>query len=405
MEVESATSNVKPLSLESQESKLPQDSSNEIKIVVGQAADTGEDLFWCPTDTSLYLNPNLAVAGTMGTGKTQTVKSMVTQLVRQRSKNTDGENIGILIFDYKSDYVDDAFVNATNAKVLSPNNLPINPFALHSDQRMALMNTAKVFVTTLSTAFRLGPKQGQTLKNCIVSAYENKGIDNGNVETYANTPPTMRDVFSVYNNQAKIPQDSLTAALSDLYDFEVFESNGRKCKTLYDMLDNDVVVVSLGGIDSELQNLIVAVLLDQFYTQMHIEDKPKPKGQYRALKKLILVDEADNFMSQNFPSLRKILKEGREFGVGCLLSTQGLDHFQTSENQYSDYITAWICHRLNNPKNKDIEQLLNTKTKQDLESSLNAVRELEKHYALFVNGKKQVTHQQSTMFWKLIQQN
>lgn len=405
VEVESTTGEAKTLSLESQESKLAQESSNEIKIVVGQAADTGENLFWCPTDTSLYLNPNLAVAGTMGTGKTQTVKSMVTQLVRQRSKNTDGENIGILIFDYKSDYVDDAFVNATNAKVLSPNNLPINPFALHSDQRMALMNTAKVFVTTLSTAFRLGPKQGQTLKNCIVSAYENKGIDNGNVETYANTPPTMRDVFSVYNNQAKIPQDSLTAALSDLYDFEVFESNGRKCKTLYDMLDNDVVVVSLGGIDSELQNLIVAVLLDQFYTQMHIEDKPKPKGQYRALKKLILVDEADNFMSQNFPSLRKILKEGREFGVGCLLSTQGLDHFQTSENQYSDYITAWICHRLNNPKNKDIEQLLNTKTKQDLESSLNAVRELEKHYALFVNGKKQVTHQQSTMFWKLIQQN
>lgn len=396
------TENSKVPALESKKGTT-QHNADEISIVVGQCAETGKELLWCPTDTSLYLNPNLAVAGTMGTGKTQTVKSMVTQLIRQKEKNTGGEKVGLLIFDYKSDYVDDKFVKATGAKVLEPNNLPINPFALHSDQRMALMNTAKVFVTTLSTAFRLGPKQEQALKNCIVAAYEDKGIDNGNVDTYVNTPPTMRDVFATYNRQSKIPQDSLTAALSDLYDFEIFEKNGRKCKTLYEMLDDSVVVISLGGIDSKLQNLIVAVLLDQFYTQMHIEDKPIPQGQYRALKRVILVDEADNFMSQNFPSLRKILKEGREFGVGCVLSTQGLDHFQTSENQYSDYVTAWICHRLNNPKSKDVEQLLNTKTKQELESSLNNVRELEKHYALFVDGKKQVTHQHSTMFWKLME--
>ncbi|EJS2611046.1 MULTISPECIES: helicase HerA domain-containing protein [Vibrio] len=377
--------------------------SKEMAIVVGQSKETGEDMLWCPTDTSLYLNPNLAVAGTMGTGKTQTVKSIVTQLRRQKELNTGGESLGILIFDYKSDYVDDEFVNATGATVLEANNLPINPFALHSDHRLALMNNAKVFISTLSKVFRLGVKQEQMLKNCILAAYENKNIDNGDVSTYSHTPPTLRDVIAVYNGQRKIPQDSLTSALSDLYDFEIFESNGRKCKTLYDLLDGNVVVVTLGGIDPNLQNLIVAVLLDQFYTQMHLAPKPSPIGQNRALKKLVLVDEADNFMANNFPSLRKILKEGREFGVGCLLSTQGLDHFQTSENSYSDYMTAWIAHRLNNPKSKDVEQLLNTKTKQELENQLNMVRELEKHHSLFVDGKKHVTHQRSTMFWKLIQ--
>lgn len=381
----------------------PHGQSKEIAIQVGYAKEGGESLYWCPTDTSLYLNPNLAVVGTMGTGKTQTVKSLITQMRRQKALNTGGESIGVLIFDYKSDYVDADFVDATGAQVLEPNNLPINPFALHSDHRLALMNNAKVFISTLSKVFRLGVKQEQTLKNCIIAAYERKNIDNGDVETYKNTPPTLRDVVAIYNQLPKVPQDSLTSALSDLYDFEIFEGNGRKCKTLYDLLEDNVVVVSLGGIDPNLQNLIVAVLLDQFYTQMHLAQKPKPKGQYRALKKLILVDEADNFMSQDFPSLRKILKEGREFGVGCLLSTQGLDHFATSENSYSDYVTAWICHRLNNPKSKDVEQLLNTKTKQELESNLNMVRELEKHHALFVDGKKQVTHQHSTMFWKLIE--
>ncbi len=94
---------------------------------------------------------------------------------------------------------------------------------------------------------------------------------------------------------------------------------------------------------------------------MHQAGKPKPKGSHRALKKLVLVDEADNFMSQDFPALRKILKEGREFGCGCLLSTQGLDHFKTAENSYSDYMCGWIVHRLNNPNAKQVElKLLNT---------------------------------------------
>lgn len=402
---------VKPLTPSSEKasslaSKKPATTaSSEIAVIVGESKDGGANMIWSPTDTSLYLNPNLAVGGTMGTGKTQTVKSIVTQIRRQKALNTGGESMGVLIFDYKSDYVDDAFVEATGARVLEANNLPINPFALHSDHRLALMNNAKVFISTLSKVFRLGVKQEQMLKNCIIAAYENKNIDNGDVSTYSNTPPTLRDVIAVYNQQNKVPQDSLTSALSDLYDFEIFEPNGRKCKTLYDLLDDNVVVVTLGGIDPNLQNLIVAVLLDQFYTQMHLAPKPSPKGQYRALKKMILVDEADNFMSQDFPSLRKILKEGREFGVGCLLSTQGLDHFVTSENSYSDYMTAWIVHRLNNPKNRDIEQLLNTKTKAELETRMNMVRELEKHHALFVDGKKQATHQQSTMFWRLIEES
>lgn len=377
-------------------------ASGVIKIEVGQCKATGEPLFWCPTDTEQVLNPNIGVAGTMGTGKTQTVKSMITQLKRQEKLNTGGESLGVLIFDYKSDYVDDSFVNATGAKLLGPNNIPINPFALVQRNRLAPMNTAKVFISTLSKIFKLGVKQEQMLKNCILAAYERKEIDRDDLDSFDNIPPTLRDVIAIYNSQKKVPQDSLTSALSELYDFEIFESNARKCKNLYDALDGNIIVVKLGGIDASLQNLIVAVLLDAFYIQMHQTPKPQPQGQYRALKRLILVDEADNFMSQDFPALKKILKEGREFGVGCLLSTQGLDHFQTAENSYSDYMTAWVCHRLGNPKAKDLEQLLNTKSKHELDDRMKEVRELEKHHSLYVDGRKQVTYQESTAFWKLV---
>ena len=48
----------------------------------------------------------------------------------------------------------------------------------------------------------------------------------------------------------------------------------------------------------------------------------KIQGSMRQISKMILVDEADNFLREDYSSLRKILKEGREFGVGTILSTQ-----------------------------------------------------------------------------------
>ncbi|WP_318433668.1 helicase HerA domain-containing protein [Photobacterium leiognathi] len=376
--------------------------SQSICINVGHAKTDNTPLYWTPTNTEHFFNPNIGVLGTMGTGKTQTVKSMITQLKRQESLNTDGEKFGVLIFDYKNDYTDKEFLTATGATVLEANNLPINPFALFTKDKLAPVHTARTFISTLAKIYRLGPKQEQMLKNCIDLAYEKKGIERGQPKTFTMPAPTLRDVNAIYNSQDKVPSDSLMSALSDLYDYEIFESNPRKCQNLFEKLDGNIVVVKLSGTDAKLQSLIVAVLLDIFYIQMHQAGKPKPKGSHRALKKLVLVDEADNFMSQDFPALRKILKEGREFGCGCLLSTQGLDHFKTAENSYSDYMCGWIVHRLNNPNAKQVELLLNTDSKNELSARVKELGELEKHHALFVDGRKHIVHQESTAFWKLV---
>ncbi|MEZ9324665.1 hypothetical protein AB4149_07355 [Vibrio cyclitrophicus] len=58
------------------------------------------------------------------------------------------------------------------------------------------------------------------------------------------------------------------------------------------------------------------------------------------------MDEADIFMPQNFPSLRKILKADREYGVGVIFSTQDITHFQTGENDYLNCVLTWVIHCL-----------------------------------------------------------
>ena len=382
------------------EKPLKNPNNDSIVINTGVCKETGEKVDWLPTDTSQFLNPNIAILGTMGTGKTQTTKSMLYQLHKSRYANTGGESFGILIFDYKNDYTDQQFVDNTNAIVLENHDIPINPFELFTKDRLAPVHTAKAFISTLTRVFKLGIKQGQALKSCIELAYESKGIFRGEVGSYDNTPPTISDVYRVFSSQDTVANDSLLSALSDLDDYEIFEKRASKCKSLYELLDGNIVVVKLSGIDSSLQSLIVALLLDSFYLQMHLAGKPKPEGQYRAIKQLVLVDEADGFLSQDFPSLRKILKEGREFGVGCILSTQSLDHFKTAENDYLQYQNAIICHRLNGTKSAQIKSLLTTEDKAAISKYQTQIGTLEKHHALFINSKKEVIYQESTAFWK-----
>lgn len=78
-------------------------------------------LYICwPNNTDYVLNNNIGIIGTMGTGKTQFTKSLITQLNIHQHDNYDGTPIGILIFDYKGDYNESkaGFVSVTNASVI-----------------------------------------------------------------------------------------------------------------------------------------------------------------------------------------------------------------------------------------------------------------------------------------------
>jgi DNA phosphorothioation-dependent restriction protein DptH len=114
------------------------------------------------------------------------------------------------------------------------------------------------------------------------------------------------------------------------------------------------------------------------------------------------VDEADNFMKQEFPGLRKLLKEGREFGVGTILSTQELTHFKTANNDYSSYVLSWIIHRVASIKSQDTKSLFNAAGKDEIELLLLSIKELEKHQSLYVDGEKHVRKLRDLAFWELV---
>ncbi len=371
-----------------------------LAIQFGTEVQTGEAVYWEPTNTEKVFNTNTGIIGTMGTGKTQFTKSVITQLHRNQDQNVNGLPIGILIFDYKADYVKEDFVEATNAKVLDLYHLPFNPFAIFGDRPMQPVHTANLFRSTLAKAFGLGNRQQNKIRTLVMEAYERAGIFPQDRSTWDRAAPTLRDIWGLYQDQEKVEHDSLHAALDDLMSFEIFEPDTSKTKSLYEMLTG-VTVINLSGYDPQIQNLIVALTLDLFLTQMHQQGSSALSGKNRQISKVILVDEADNFMSQDFESLKKILKEGREFGVGTILSTQELTHFRTGENDYSNLILSWIIHQVPSVSSRDIKSIFSISSKPEEDAIASTIRKMEKHKSLYVAGDKTVRKIRDLAFFEL----
>ena len=378
-----------------------------MRVLFGTDTTNGEELYWCPNDTEQIFHTNTGIIGTMGTGKTQFTKSMITQLYQKRKDNFESDDIGILIFDYKGDYNEskEDFIKATDATVLKPYHLPFNPLSLTKSKVFKPLlptHTANAFKDTLSKVYSLGPKQQNTLFQCIIDAYAARGIMPANPATWDNTPPTFDMVYSLYSNNEDIKKnDSLAAAMDKLYQFQVFEGNASKTQSLFDLLKG-VVVIDLSGYDADIQSLIVAITLDLFYSQMQAARSSKLNNKYRQITKLVLVDEADNFMSEGFSALKKILKEGREFGVGTILSTQFLKHFGAGEDDYSKYILTWVVHNVADLKSADVEFVFQVEGKSsDSQTLYNDIKGLNKHYSIVKIGNLKPKYIHDKAFWEL----
>ena len=369
----------------------PDAPKRSMRIRLGERAEDGEAVWWMPNDTEQLFHVNTGIIGTMGTGKTQCTKSIIAQLSRARGDNYDGSPLGLLVFDYKGDYNETKpeFVRAVDARVYKPWKLPFNPLALirgRSFKPLLPVHTANQFIDTLTRIYRLGAKQQATLMQCIMEAYHAAGIREDNEATWGRTAPTVASVYERFAALGDRAADSLTAALEKLSKFCIFEPEPAAARPLAEVL-RGVAVLDLSQYDSDIQSLVVAITLDLLYAQMQALGSSATDGRYRCLRYLVLVDEADEFMSRGFPSLRRILKEGRECGVGVLLSTQSLTHFAASAEDYSRYVLTWLVHNVSDLKPRDVEYLFKLPPHSaESERVCGAIRSAQKHESLLKLG-------------------
>ena len=325
----------------------------------------------------------MGIVGDLGTGKTQLTQSLVYRFVNDPKLNRN-QKPRFLIFDYKNDYSSEEFVQATGAKVVSPYDLPLNVFdTTNCENRNPQLERFKFFFDLLDKIFKSNaPIQKAQLKDAVKQAYRAAQIA-------GYSAPLISEVKDHYLMQTKDKKDSTYNIIDDIVDAEIFSEDREKITSFEDFMDG-IVVVNLKelGQDDLTKNLIVIIMLNFFYEYMlKIEKKPfisagKEDLTLRFIHSMLLVDEADNIMKYGFDVLRKVLLQGREFGVGVILSSQYFSHFKVSRHNidYREPLNTWFIHKV---PNVDVPGLKAIGLSNPDNEMVNKIRDLQPHECLY----------------------
>lgn len=313
-------------------------------------ADSTQAEFW-PSNTRLN-QLNLGIVGDLGTGKTQLLKALIYQL-REESQKAQEKPLSMLVFDYKRDFQDEAFLDAVGGKVLRINRIPLNFFSLRDGYSpMGATQRANEFIDVLDKIYGgIGPVQKDRLQVTITDLYKQD----------TNVAPTIGRILDRYSEDAAKP-DAVTSLLRKFVTAEVFTEDPAEFVNFDELMDNKVVVVALNdfGTDDDGKNALVVLFLNLYYDyMMHARKWPfvGEEPQLRVLNSFLLVDEAINIMKYKFPVLMSLLLQGREFGFGVMLSSQYLNHFRQGGEDYAQPLLTWFIHKVPSVTSKDLSAL------------------------------------------------
>lgn len=350
-----------------------------MRVYVGETLDgfKTEPRYLSPSDTALN-QLNMGVVGDLGTGKTQLLKSLVYQIVGAAPDNA-GVKPRVLIFDYKNDYTAPDFVAAVGAKVVQPRHLPLNLFDISAatGETVPWMNRFRFFADVLDKIYsNVGPVQRDHLKQSVKQAYQECAA--------LGRQPTVYDVYERYGQRVQGRPDSPLSIIGDIVDMELFSpvpGDGSGFGAFFD----GVVVISLDalGQDDQTKHMLVAFMLNMFYEHMlRIPKRPYvgSSPQLRVVDSYLLVDEADNIMRYEFDVLRKILLQGREFGVGVILASQYLKHFRAGATDYREPLLSWFIHKVPNITAQELSAIGLTGPATQM---ADRIRQLENHQCLY----------------------
>ena len=361
-----------------------------ISILVGSTPSgaTTSPVFFNPSETALN-QLNIGVVGDLGTGKTQLLKSLVYQLSMSAASNR-GHPPKVFIFDYKRDYTEGDFPEALGIKILDPSKkpLPINFFALGVDPeeqravRIERVRRSNFFCDLLRRISGIGQVQRNNLYTCVMKAYE--ACAHGHA-------PSINDVYDIYGSLGK--SDSVVSVLTLMRDLMIFEPNPQNTTTFVNLFDGSTVLnlSGLGGAGQDIVDIVATMFLDNLYTDYM---KQLPKEDFidgsdgvnrRKVDSFVLIDEAHHAMERDFDVLMKLMLEGREFGMGVILSSQFLSHFDAGKHDWAQALSTWIVH---NVRNANTRQFENIGFRGNISNMVQNIAGLETHWAYYrcING-------------------
>lgn len=349
-------------------------------IKVGHQRKNEKPIIIEPNNPKMVTHPNIGITGTMGTGKTQLLRSIIAQFSKSQESNVGSKPMGLLVFDYKGDYNDDNFLEKVGGTCTFCN-IPFNPLKLLKTKRNVMQNlpaiTAEAISDSLVKSFEsAGPVQRAKITQTIIDTYNEFGITSDS-NTWDKPAPTINDIIDRYleNNNAT---DTVYSYFNSIKNFGVFSSNPKECVSIFEWLDR-VRVIDLTEINSDaVKSVVVSLILDVLNKEMLLLGPSEiDEDGRRQLRAMIVADEAHQFMQKDFNAVEQIFRQGRAFGVGMILATQNISDFRTKNNDYTTYMASWLLHQQT------------PITKQELVGVFGATDKNIQYYMDYLNNAKQ----------------
>lgn len=340
-----------------------------------------------PVDGNKFFNRHIAIVGSTGSGKSNTVAKILQNAVSSKKSTYDGlNNSHIIIFDIHSEYKS-AFPNANYIDI---DNLILPYWLLNSDELQELFidteandhNQRNIFKEAVIKSKKLHFNGDEVQKNKIhfdsPLFFEIDEILNDVKSKNEEMIPGARDMKAgplngkltnfVSRLENKINDKRLDFLLGEKSKSITFKDT-LKNLIGYDNNYSNVTIIDLSGVPFDVLNITVSlisrILFEYGYYYKKIRFTQNPTETINNDVPLLLVyEEAHKYVPNSDlskykaskQSIERIAKEGRKYGITLLLASQRPS--EISETIFSQ-CNNFIAMRLTNPNDQNyVKRLL-----------------------------------------------
>jgi DNA phosphorothioation-dependent restriction protein DptH len=308
----------------------PKDLSNETaktSILIGTDQVFNKKVYWNFNPETGSVNPHVLIVGETGFGKTYATQCVVAELKKK--------GIATIIFDYGQGFgLEEAskkFIEITKPVQIeaSKNGVAINPLQIFPDDMMGPVNVAQ---RTADTFCRIYPKMGIQQKEAIVEAVSDvfffADIHPDDKNSWKRPLPQFDEIHTRLRSIADSDEHALRnyaktsySHISSFFRFNVIRDDGEKLtwdKMIY--RKGSVWIIQLKGLDHYVSMIVTEMLLWNLINFLQSEGP----GNIRLF---VVLDEAHKLSFDRGTPVEWILREGRKFGAGVILSSQQLEDY------------------------------------------------------------------------------
>lgn len=320
--------------------------SEEVQVILGRSR-TSESLSW---KVSLSGSPHAVIVGIPGQGKSVATRNILRQFTDQ--------GLPSIVFDFHGDMAT-SDASETNYVKVAAEGLPFSPFDFDKNGAIPIKTASLEISEILKSIGSLGEIQANHVNQALRLAYANLGwTDSG--DSGSRLPNVGEFVGCLEQVETQNKGKNALARLQSFTDYELFRDGNTRS---FNVLDPRGYVFDVSKYRlEEVKVTAGAFILRKIYNEMF---QWEPTHRPRLA---VVLDEAHRLAKD--PTIPKIMKEGRKFGIIVVLVSQSMKDFAP---EVIDNAGMKIAFRTNFPASKEVASFLQSKDSSQIATVIEAL--------------------------------